>query len=291
MSEPAITPEVLEAEEVIKAVALQRTQLQQLPGAQQIFAAFDSWLNQAEDLAKIGMRGHKTFLLTAGVVLKKDLDEDSYKTCRALAVEAENHEKQTIQAFELSTNFFFRFHRALTSIRSSGAEPWTKIKDALNAHAKKWWLKQQDEKRKAEQRLSTMADQEKRKLEQEAQDLIAMGYLSKAKELLSQADVVSAPISLPPPPKVAGARDTEKWAITVTDILAVVKAVAEGRFPLMHQVQPRGSKEMEELPLLEVNMKVLRALVDRQGDGITKKIPGISVKPDVSFSGNRKEVG
>jgi hypothetical protein len=158
----------------------------------------------------------------------------------------------------------------------------------LNAHAKKWYLQQQEEKRKAEQRLSVMADQEKRKLEQEAQDLIAMGYLSKAKELLAQADVVAAPISLPPPPKVAGARDTEKWAITVTDILAVVKAVAEGRFPLMHQVQPRGSKEMEELPLLEVNMKVLRALVDRQGDGITKKIPGISVKPDVSFSGTGK---
>jgi hypothetical protein len=291
-----IDPELVD-EALTKALVSQRTALQEVPGAAVFLVALQTLLKESEDQVSVCLRGHKTFLASADSVLKRKLaDEDDWKRCVAMCIDAQKREAQAASAFEMSTQFAFRLHKALVGMRTLAAKPWETVKDRLSKHAGTWYMENERLKKEAAERIAKASEKESRDLKAEAEEAIAMGYMQQGQELLRQAQMVAAPVSLPSAtPSLAdvGGKVTPKWVVTVTDVVALAKAIVEGRFPLMVSVKKRGKGvpdgTMEERPLLVVDEVVLRALVDRMGKELERKLPGVSVIEDVAISGTGRK--
>lgn len=94
------------------------------------------------------------------------------------------------------------------------------------------WNRKETQRQQEEQaRLQALADKEREKLEKRAEKAEASGKTEKAEELRQVASTVVAPIAAAPAP-VSGAMGVRKvWKARVTDKMALIKAVAEGKVP------------------------------------------------------------
>jgi hypothetical protein len=109
---------------------------------------------------------------------------------------------------------------------------------------------EQDRKAREEQRrLEEIARKEQEKLQRQAEKRAerqeAKGNADRAEEIRAAVPVISTPIVVPQPTKVAGIAVRETWSAEVTDIKALCRAVADGAAPAN---------------LVEPNMKVLNTL-------------------------------
>lgn len=232
-----------------------------------------------EAAAKIN-DGRKTTLTTSQALLLRDLEGDEdYEACLGLANEAARVEKSMEVAFDAVCDLRHKLWKASTEERAKFSAPWKALKDKLRDKAKQWYLKQQDAKKQAERQLEQAVLVKQRELAAEAQAQIDQGFVSQGREIMAQVDAIQAPILPDAAPKVAGARVTPKFKATPVDLMAIIQAVAAGKFDLMWHV-----KGVEE-PLLMVNQKVLNAIVDRMGKGL--RCPGILVEDDVRFGATR----
>jgi hypothetical protein len=84
----------------------------------------------------------------------------------------------------------------------------------------------------AQRALDEAADRERRKLEQQAQRARDKGQSEKAAEFNERAAMVVAPIVQQEVPKVSGISRRQNWHAEVTDMRALVRAVADGDVPL-----------------------------------------------------------
>jgi len=134
-------------------------------------------------------------------------------------------------------------------------------------------------KQETERKLSRLANTERARLEREAEEAMMDGNVDEAQFKLAESQMIIAP-TLPDLPVTTGARITPKYRATVHDVTAVLKAIVEGRVPLMHEV--RG----EQRALAVIDQVVLNALVSRLGPGL--KIPGVVIEEDVQVAADRR---
>jgi hypothetical protein len=151
-------------------------------------------------------------------------------------------------------------------------------KDLVTGKMERYILEQKRIKREAEEHMARVAAVEQRRLASEAEDLMAMGYVKEAQSKVSQAQMTVAP-TLPNIDKPSNARIGDKWVSEVTDIIAVLKAVVDGKVPLMHEV--KGVMR----PLVLIDPVVVNALVARKQNNL--QIPGITVSEGVSIGAKR----
>lgn len=92
-------------------------------------------------------------------------------------------------------------------------------------------LEQERRRREAEAAAQEAARKERERLEREAAKLAAKGRAEKAEAVLSIAEQMPTPVVAAPAPKVSGISMRVRYSARVTDKMALIKAVAEGRVP------------------------------------------------------------
>lgn len=117
---------------------------------------------------------------------------------------------------------------------------------------------------KLQRELEEKARLQREALEKEAAELAKAGNAEAASIVAEQAQITTAPIVNIAPPKVAGISTRKNWKAEVVDVLALVKAVAEGKAPL---------------ELIAPNMTVINRYAKASEDKLN--IPGVRAFNDV----------
>lgn len=151
------------------------------------------------------------------------------------------------------------------------------IKKLASAKSGQFELAQKRTKEKLERQLAVVVEDKKQTLQEEADDLMMSGDITGARAKLLEVEMHVAPTIPSMVTKQAGARVTPKYKGTCEDLMAVIKAIADGRIGLMQEVSPGDSR-----PLVNIDQVVLNAIVKRQGDGL--RIPGIKVEEEVAVA-------
>jgi cell division septum initiation protein DivIVA len=134
------------------------------------------------------------------------------------------------------------------------------MKDAMIAYT-------QEQERKRQQAEAEAVDKERKareRLEKRAEKAIEKGDVSKAENLLSQAGSVTSAVKAPEAVKAEGQSVREKWTAEVTDLMALVQAVAAGTVPINALIanqsfldsQAKAMKETLSYPGVEANKKL-----------------------------------
>ena len=124
---------------------------------------------------------------------------------------------------------------ALRAARDLFNEPESVLMDAEDflKHAMSEYNAEQERLRKEEQcALDEAAERERRQLQAEAVNAARRGDADEAAHLADRAAMVVAPVIPHEAPRVAGIAQRELWRAEVTDLRALVLAVASGSVPL-----------------------------------------------------------
>jgi len=152
-------------------------------------------------------------------------------------------------------------------------------RDIVNTKMERYMLEQNRAKAEAEQRMAEVAAKQQKELKQEAEDLAAMGFMDQARAKVVQAQITVAPTLPDAVEKPANLRMSEGWEGKATDIISLMRAIVEGRVPLMHEVKG------EQRAIVIVDQVVINELVRRQQNALN--IPGITVTERVKFGSVR----
>ncbi len=85
--------------------------------------------------------------------------------------------------------------------------------------------------REQQAKLDEQARKEREKLEEQARKAAEKGKVERAAELQSRAETVAAPVVSVSTPTVSGISTRETYKAVVTDKMALIRAVAEGKVP------------------------------------------------------------
>lgn len=166
--------------------------------------------------------------------------------------------------------------KAVLDLESQTAGAAEATKKLLQAKSAAFLRACQQAKAEAEKKMAALANRERGRLEREAEDLMMDGNVRGAQAKIQEAHMIVAPELPDAMPTVTGARVTPKYRGEVVDVVAVLRAIVDGKLPLMHEV--RGDMR----PLVTIDQTVLNALVSRLGPGL--RIPGIKVEDDVQVA-------
>ena len=175
----------------------------------------------------------------------------------------------------------YKLHRSLTKKRLDLARPWDLFRSKIEAVMKKFRMAQQAQldaaRREQERRAKELADAAAK----EALKLKQQGNFAAAKQVVQQAETVTAhgQQMIVEPEKVKGVRESYDWTGVCDDPLALMKAVVEGRIQYLHTVKVQGKERQE--PLFTVNQRVLDMMAERLHDDFAW--PGCKSKRDISF--------
>jgi len=242
----------------------------------------EKYRNEAQELN----RGYVTFEVSAKALLSRGIETDEdYQSCVALATEAAKREKVISDKFNPLCDLLHKAHKMSTGLRAEFMKPWTDLKAKLSDRAAEWYLEQKRAKQAAEAEMSKLAEKQQGALVDRAEELLLQGDVRAADQVLAQARATVAPILPEAVPKVEGARVREKYEGTCTDILALAKAIVEGRVPLMWKAFDSKGNEKWERPLISCDQTVLNVILDRQG--ASTNLPGVTVKEAVRIGAAR----
>ena len=127
----------------------------------------------------------------------------------------------------------FRAHRLLTAAQAEQEKAANDRETELRARTGNYYTQQEERRRAEERRLEAERQaQEKADRERQARELEAQGATAEADDV-REAPSVAQPVTLPSfVPRVAGVTHSAPWTAEVTDLKALVKAVADGAVPL-----------------------------------------------------------
>lgn len=216
--------------------------------------------------------GNTAIVLRESVALEKIEDNETYESVCSKVVEAQSNIKKIEAQIE---PFRAQRHSALQkiyAIKTKLLKPFEEVK----AKGGRLIAIYQDEQRQKQKILEEAQRQEQlrkagEQQAQEAQTLWKEGRESEAVALLDAAPIMT-PVAVPVDvPKVAGiSKAKEKYTAEVTDFPALVKAVAEGKVPIL---------------ALCPDQKFL----DKQADAMKTllRYPGVKVNRSVGLGGVR----
>lgn len=216
-------------------------------------------------------------------VMADDLDVDSEET-NQLCIDLLNRAAEKQQGF---TRIWERYKKPLNLARATildlereTAGAADKIRKQLAEKSARFLLDMDRAKRHAEAGLATLAAQERVRLAKVAEELMMEGDVAAAQSKLNEAAMVVAPTLPEAVPITVGARITPKYRGFCHDTIAVLKAIVDGKLPLVQTV-----KLGDVRPLVVIDQVVLNAMVSRLGPDL--KIPGITVEPDFQVASRR----
>ncbi|OGS35277.1 MAG: hypothetical protein A2293_08020 [Elusimicrobia bacterium RIFOXYB2_FULL_49_7] len=110
----------------------------------------------------------------------------------------------------------------------------TALKNKAIAYDTEIERKAREEQARLEAKARTEEERKRKELEERARKAEAAGKAAKAEELRQKAEEVhvEAPTVQAPSVNVAGQSTREDWYAEVTDMMALVKAIADGKAPL-----------------------------------------------------------
>jgi hypothetical protein len=218
--------------------------------------------------------GIETLKLSASTI--RVFDDDSRDACLEIRNKA-SERKAKIEAFwEPIAKAAFGLHRMITGTRGDMTKPFESIIATCDKKAAEYTIACRQAKAAAEAQLAASTAQEQRSLQERADELMAGGQVRQARELVAQAAVMQSPVLPDAVSKPSNARMSEPVVATVTDIMALAKAVVEGRVPATRWVKG------EEIPLLTVNPAALKNAADQMGMAL--RWPGVKVEQEVRFA-------
>jgi hypothetical protein len=206
-------------------------------------------------------------------------DDESYAQCIGLMGRFGDAKKRILDFWEPLAKSAHGLHKLITSAREEMSGPYATGELICKRKAESYQDECRAAKRRAEQQMALAAEEERQRLVDQSRDLLAMGFVAKAEQLERQASMTTGVVLPEAVSRVAGARVGTKCEWTVTDLVALMRAVVDGEIPLMHTVKG------ELRPLLMVDPVVMNSIVDRFQ--MTLKWPGVVVeeKSKISRSG------
>ena len=165
-------------------------------------------------------------------------------------------------------------HQTVDPVSAAKAEATRKGERYLND--------QKRAKREADEALARVAKVQKVSLSQQAEDLMAQGFVREAERLERQAHLTVAAVAPEVVPVATGARTGTKYTGNVVDFMAVLRAIVEGQQPLEWEVKLGDAR-----PLVVIDETVLRAMVLRHQKGLN--FPGIVVEEGSRISSVAKK--
>lgn len=191
------------------------------------------------------------------------VDQETYN----LANEFGRRIKQSMKTIDLYCDPVIeaahKAHKAACDQKKSLYAPFEAAKKIVDAKQIAWYRAEQaraaEERRKAEEEARKKAEEE----QLAAAEILQKEGLSQAAEAVLEMPTVVPKVTVAEPVKAGGESYRELWSAEVVDLMALVKAVAEGRQPLAY---------------LEPSMSTLnKAAAMFKG---TVSIPGIKIKSE-----------
>ena len=217
-------------------------------------------------------------LATRHIVKRGIRTAEENKQALEVFVDLGEMEKAINSYWEPTTEASNKLHKALTTARGGMVKAVTELRAGLKQITERYRMDQIRAEREANAALARQAEQDRRRLEQEARDLASRGYMKEAREIAAVAEVTVAPTVAGPEP-VPGIRETTTWTAEVVDFLAFLLAIADGKIPLEHLDRRDNLR-----PIVIVDQPVLNAVASRMGK--TMKWPGVKVTEGVRQSGS-----
>lgn len=180
----------------------------------------------------------------------------------------------------------YRAHKAICDKIALITKPWRAVRPQIEPRMIRFRQDQERKRREEEERQRRLseesqraaraeADRIAREAEDVAQKLRQAGEIRESREVVEAALQVGAAmveqataladvgVIMPSAaPVVAGIGESRPWVGIVDDALALVRAVAAGTVPLMHEMPKRGGGT-EMVPILEVNAQVVGYVAKR----------------------------
>ena len=206
-------------------------------------------------------------------------DDDSYAQAIQLKNAAGSAIKKITEFWEPLCKAANALHKMLTGARAEMVAPFQTISDTVEKKAKKYYLQKKEAERAAEAELLKLAEKQRLEAAKEADRLMGMGRVDESEALRRQSEITTLPALPSNVPKVDNAKTSDTLEPEVTDLLAFLRDIVEGKMALMHEY--RG----EQRPLVTVDMAVLRDVVKRQGGRF--QCAGVTVSEGVKISAKK----
>lgn len=163
------------------------------------------------------------------------------------------------------------------ALEHATVDPLAELKDILTKKGEKYINEVRRAKADAERAFADAAQQQRDKLNREAEDLMMKGRVAQAQAKAQEAAITVTPTLPNAVPTVADARVGTKFTGSCTDLIAFARAIVEGKVNLMQEVKPGDMR-----PILVVDQVALNAVVSRQQDSLNW--PGITVTSGARIS-------
>lgn len=178
------------------------------------------------------------------------------------------------------TEIWERFKAPLNAARAEVLEMehgtvdyFTALKDQANDKINRHVEAEKRAKREADAALERAAQQARQESARRASELMGQGFVRQALEVEAQAARIITPTLPEPDIYVPGNRSIDTYQGDCQDPVALMQAIVEGRYPLLHDVN--GVLR----PIVTVDQVVINAIVKRQlGEA---RIPGVVVTEKV----------
>lgn len=218
----------------------------------------------------LGLRKRVTELDAQIKVFARIATVEDYETVAQIGREAAKVVREATDFYRPEVEKLHRIWKDKTEERASIVNPAEAVKDVA-ARLTGEWQREQERLRLEEQRRLEAEEREKAEAQmlEEAAALEREGRVEEA-TMLFETPVPVAPVAVNSSvPKVSGvSKPRDNWQVEVTDLRALVKAVADGKVPIQ-AIQP-------DMSWLNATAKVMKGIL---------KFPGIRVvnRPKAAF--------
>ena len=175
---------------------------------------------------------------------------------------------------------FHAVHKACCTAEDETEPRIRKIRERCEELRRDWRKRKAESERQRQLELDASAEILRKKAAQEARSLAIEGNVAEAEAMLRTAQTLRAPTIMNQPTKLEGTSVTPKFRATVTDPMALIQAIVEGKIPLMQEV--RGV----ERPLVIVDPVVVNFYATKLGKQLDWA--GVTVEDDFSFSAKKR---
>lgn len=177
--------------------------------------------------------------------------------------------RSTEERWEAPIAFFRKAHQTLTGWRKRGTDLFDGLRQRLERPMKEYINEREKLQRKRQQEAERAAATLRKAKEAEARRLAKQGDIAAALDAKAVAEAIIAPVLPTDDLKLEGNTIRKVWTITITDRVALVKAIADGTAPL------EVIKQFDESFLK-------RQAIERGQEG--ELYPGVIASREISFS-------
>jgi hypothetical protein len=129
-------------------------------------------------------------------------------------------------------NYFHGLHKLALGVVEPFKTRFGKIEITLKNLMSRYTLEQEALQRKQQQELERAAEDERQRLAKEAAKAMRNGDVAGAKEALAQAEATPTPVLATATPILEGTSFRRPWEVEITDPIALLKDVIDGKAPL-----------------------------------------------------------